>query len=869
MHAASASTSIMENEVTEKKPVNDEYDYLNWFPEIVPDVIEKEPPMKLVYHHGGGFITEPTLRYVNGEVREFDWWDVDKLCSWRFFNIAIDIGYSMEEIEKIQYCDKDDALETGLKDLESDESVQLLSVVLLEKKAIDIYVIHPNNGEGLKKHGGAEMGEGLETSRVLLPAEMQVEKPSRNSVEVDTTSSEESGDENDEEDGVDEELNPKKLIWDNDDDNGELVTSRVKLSQAIEHEEQLWKEINEVNVDADIEDNPGPETAGPATAGPTRRVKSRANKRFPDFPKPRPRRRVEEVYLDSSDPGSFSETGSDSDSDDARRHPSSKFRFRPDAPIELYKEQIFSGKEQFKAALNEYSLKKCFAYEFKKNDKVRVRAICASRGCGWEILCSKHNADDSWRVKTYHSLHNHKLNAKRNRRVTAQVVADCLEDDIIKIPMKAIHVMRLVKKRLGVFINIGKARRAKLFVIRKQQMQYIEEFKRLRGYADELGLLNAIGDGMPFVEQRRCARHIYARWGKKFPKDELKYQFWKCAKITNEHEFNKEMDVLKSMDATAHNYLIKQWDVRHWSLAFASDFSKCDVIDNNMCETFNGVIVEARENPIITMLEEIRLYVMRRIVKNRQQALDWKTEYGPRILAKLEKNWKRADNWEVDWDGGVAFEVYHDNIELSLRERFIVSLEGKTCSCRGWDVSGVPCHHAIAAILYCGKEPADYLDDCFKRDEFLKAYQALMHPCQGLTFWSKGNGDDILPPPVRKPKGRDKKERRREALEAQKHSAKMSRIGRKMTCSICKKADHNKATCPKNFQNKQKKKRTESQSSNQQSTSQHSATTFSVPPSNVQVVNNFTTVRKLKEDARKMRHDRAAGTSNDQQSCQP
>ncbi|OMO64509.1 hypothetical protein CCACVL1_21705 [Corchorus capsularis] len=156
------------------------------------------------------------------------------------------------------------------------------------------------------------MGEGLQTSNVLLPVEMQVEKPSRNSVEVDTTSSEESGDENVEEDGVDEELNPKELKWDNDDDNGELVTSRVKLSKAIEHEEQLWNEINDVNVDADIEDNPGPEnavpenagpeTTGPATVGPARRVKSRANKGFSDFPKPRPRRKVEEVYFDSSDP---------------------------------------------------------------------------------------------------------------------------------------------------------------------------------------------------------------------------------------------------------------------------------------------------------------------------------------------------------------------------------------------------------------------------------------------------------------------------------------------------------------------------------------------------------------------------------------
>ncbi|OMO81772.1 hypothetical protein CCACVL1_12225 [Corchorus capsularis] len=38
------------------------------------------------------------------------------------------------------------------------------------------------------------------------------------------------------------------------------------------------------------------------------------------------------------------------------------------------------------------------------------------------------------------------------------------------------------------------------------------------------------------------------------------------------------------------------------------------------------------------------------------------------------------------------------------------------------------------------------------------------------------------------------------------------------------------------------------------------------PAGNVQ---NFTTIRKLKEDTRKMRHDRVAETSNVQESCQP
>ncbi|XP_042753325.1 GPI-anchored protein LLG1 [Lactuca sativa] len=39
----------------------------------------------------------------------------------------------------------------------------------------------------------------------------------------------------------------------------------------------------------------------------------------------------------------------------------------------------------------------------------------------------------------------------------------------------------------------------------------------------------------------------------------------------------------------------------------------CDVVENGLSESFNSVIKDARKKPIITMLEEIRLYVMERI----------------------------------------------------------------------------------------------------------------------------------------------------------------------------------------------------------------------------------------------------------------
>nr|GLL37801.1 Transposase, MuDR, plant [Ipomoea trifida] len=495
-------------------------------------------------------------------------------------------------------------------------------------------------------------------------------------------------------------------------------------------------------------------------------------------------------YISSSDPGSYKSTSEASDVDDAQRKRSSGLHYKPNGTFEdFFLEQIFNDSKQFKLALSEFSLKNQFAYTFKKNDSVRVRAKCSATGCKWEILASIHGNDNSFRVKTYHSEHNC-LPTSKNSRVTSKIIGRKLKDDITKMPwMKARNIRALVRKQMGLTIDLPKARRAKLIVMKEIQQSYIDEFKRLREYADELlstnigstvkleGLLRSISDLLPFVEQRMCARHIYARWGKRFRGDELKFQFWICARSPNKPEFEKNMATLKQINEEAHDYLKEQWDPIHWCQAFFSDFSKCDVIDNNMCETLNGVILEARCKPIISMLEEIRVYIMRRLVKNREYGRNWKTDYAPRQLQKLEKNRKLAAVWEVDWNGG----DHH---------------EERSCSCRGWDISGVPCQHAISAIMYEGQDPRKYLDNYFKKDVYLKAYHHMLHPVKGPMFWPKGNVEEILPPYVKKVFGRPQKERRREELEGRK-KVKMSRIGRKMKCSICRQEGHNKLRCPR------------------------------------------------------------------------
>ena len=113
-----------------------------------------------------------------------------------------------------------------------------------------------------------------------------------------------------------------------------------------------------------------------------------------------------------------------------------------------------------------------------------------------------------------------------------------------------------------------------------------------------------------------------------------------------------------------------------------------------MCETFNGVILEVRCKPIISMLKEIRVYVMKRLFAKREYVKKWKTDFALRILEKLENANRLSGMWEVQWNGSGRHEVYRDNVEND-RESYIVRLQYQSCTCRKWDISGVPCQHEI------------------------------------------------------------------------------------------------------------------------------------------------------------------------------
>ena len=152
------------------------------------------------------------------------------------------------------------------------------------------------------------------------------------------------------------------------------------------------------------------------------------------------------------------------------------------------------------------------------------------------------------------------------------------------------------------------------------------------------GLEKALVDTFEGAEHRFCVRHLHANFKKDgYSSLALKQLLWACAKATTETEFKKRMQELKDEDEKAYEWLLKR-PASQWSKSHFRDFVKCDMLLNNLCESFNSVILPARDKPIITLLERVRFWIMCRFAHKRQQVHKWRTEVGNRIMEIMEKH---------------------------------------------------------------------------------------------------------------------------------------------------------------------------------------------------------------------------------------
>ncbi|XP_072073975.1 uncharacterized protein [Arachis hypogaea] len=252
-------------------------------------------------------------------------------------------------------------------------------------------------------------------------------------------------------------------------------------------------------------------------------------------------------------------------------------------------------------------------------------------------------------------------------------------------------------------------------------------------FDQQKGLVPTFEELLPGVDHRFCVRHLYANFKKRYPGIQLKIMMWNAAKATYLQEWEKRMSEIQKVDQGAYNYLM-EIPTKYWCRHRFVCRPRCDSLVNNMCEVFNSVLVEAREKPIVTMLEDIRVYIMKCCTDNRDRIMPYNRDVLPRIRIKVEKQVELNGNWVSVYAGRDRYEV----VSIQGKEKFVVDLRNHECSCRKFQLFGIPCAHAMTCIRKMCFNVDTYVADYYKKAAYISCYQhvcsLLMDPTSGTEL---------------------------------------------------------------------------------------------------------------------------------------
>ncbi|XP_076931917.1 uncharacterized protein LOC143597245 [Bidens hawaiensis] len=157
----------------------------------------------------------------------------------------------------------------------------------------------------------------------------------------------------------------------------------------------------------------------------------------------------------------------------------------------------------------------------------------------------------------------------------------------------------------------------------------------------------------------------------------------------------------------------------------------------------------------------------------------------------------------------------------SLKSQCVVNVEDRTCTCKRWDLTGMPCKHVVAALYDMIENnmlvgPLEkWVDEAYWLDTWKKVYNHQIRPIPGPDMWAPSKCPTIITPPKHHTQiGRSKKSRKKALGEIKKLAAskkrkmkieevqevfsaggRLTRLGHEKSCGRCGGYGHNIRTC--------------------------------------------------------------------------
>lgn len=303
------------------------------------------------------------------------------------------------------------------------------------------------------------------------------------------------------------------------------------------------------------------------------------------------------------------------------------------------------------------------------------------------------------------------------------------------------------------------------------------------------GIIEGVEANFPTAFHGFCLRHLSESFRKEFNNTVLVDLLWEAACTLTVIEFEGKILEIEQISQEA-GYWVRRIPPRLWATAYFEG-TRFGRLTANADESFNMWISEASGLPIVQMVESIRRQLMTWFNERREMSMQWTSILVPSAERRVGEAIERAQNFQVLRANEAEFEV------LSHEGTHIVDIRNRCCICRGWQLYGLPCAHAVAALLSCRQNVHKFTESCFTVAAYRKAYSQTIHPIPDKSLWRElSNGETcseqaieiiINPPKSLRPPGQPRKKRIR--------AEDNGRTKRVVHCSRCNQTGHFRTTC--------------------------------------------------------------------------
>ncbi|KAM6544910.1 hypothetical protein CsatB_025646 [Cannabis sativa] len=317
-------------------------------------------------------------------------------------------------------------------------------------------------------------------------------------------------------------------------------------------------------------------------------------------------------------------------------------------------------------------------------------------------------------------------------------------------------------------------------ISRSEPLTFVADFQN--------GIKNSLAVVFDKCHHCYCLRHLAEKLNRdlkgQFSHEARRFMvndFYSAAYSRRLEGFERSVENIKGISPDAHNWVIES-EPAHWANAFFEG-ARYNHMTSNFGQQFYSWVSEAHELPITQMIDVLRGKMMESFYTRRVDSHQWATKLTPSKEEELQKETLAAQSLEVLALHGNSFEVRGESGSE------VVDIENWDCSCKGWQLTGLPCTHAIAAMQCTGRSPYDFCSRYFTVDTYRLAYAESIMPVPDVDKPVVSDTNQaivtVTPPPTKRPPGRPK----------MKQVESLDIIKRQLQCSKCKGLGHNKKTC--------------------------------------------------------------------------